>query len=92
MFEHKMYGPNEILDIIYPMSVRLHLPKIWNIETVFHVSLIEPFIKGNRNIGLNVVLNTGNLIENAHEYDLDKVIGSTDKDRRILYLGKTKGW
>jgi hypothetical protein len=90
--EHKMYGPYEILDIISPTAVRLHLPKTWKIHPVFHVSLIEPFVKGNRDVDLNAVLKTSDPIENATEYDVDKVMGSTEKDSRVLYLVKWKRW
>jgi hypothetical protein len=70
-----MYSPFEILDIISPMAVSLGLSKIWKINPVFHVSRIEPFVKGNRDIDLNAVLITSNPIENAPEYDIDKVMG-----------------
>jgi hypothetical protein len=55
-FKHKRYGLFEILDVISQMAVRLHLPKMWKIHTVFHVSLIESFVKGNRDVNLNAVL------------------------------------
>jgi hypothetical protein len=35
---------------------------------------------------------TSDPIENAPEYDVDKVMGSTEKDGKILYLVKWKGW
>jgi hypothetical protein len=81
--EHKMYGPYEILDSISPTAVRLRLPKMWKIHPVFHVSLIEPFVKGNRDVDLNAVLKTSDPIGNAAEYDVDKVMGSTETDRRV---------
>jgi hypothetical protein len=43
--KQNIYGPYDILDIISPMAVRLHLPMRSKIILVFHVSLIEPFIK-----------------------------------------------
>jgi hypothetical protein len=67
-------------------------PKRWKIHPVFHVSLIEPFVKGNRDVDLNAILKTSDPIENAPEYDVDKVIGSTEKDGKVLYLVKWKGW
>jgi hypothetical protein len=74
------------------MAVRLRLPKTWKIHPVFHVSLIEPFVKGNRDVDLNAILKSSNPIENTPEYEVDKVMGSTEKDRRVLYLVKWKGW
>jgi hypothetical protein len=90
--DHNMYGPFEILDIISPTAVLLHLPKTWKIHPFFHVSLIEPFVKGNRDVNLNAVLKTSDAIENAPEYDVDKVMGSTEKEGKVLYLVKWKGW
>jgi hypothetical protein len=90
--EHKMYRPFEILDIISPTAVRLCLPKTWKIHSVFHMSLIEPVIKGNRDVDLNAVLKTSDPIEKAPESDIDKVMGATEKDRRVFYLVKWKGW
>jgi hypothetical protein len=87
-----MYGPYEILDIISPTAVRLRLPKTWIIHPVFHLSRIEPFVKGNRDVDLNAVLKSSDPIENAPKYDVDKVMGSTETDRRVLYLVKWKGW
>jgi hypothetical protein len=89
--DHQMYGPFEILDIISPTAVHLRLPKTWKIHPVFHVSLIEPFVKGNRDVDLNAVLKTSDSIKNAPEYDIDKVMGSTKKDGKVLYLVKWKG-
>jgi hypothetical protein len=90
--EHKMYGPFEILDIFSPTAVRFPLPKTWKIHSVFHVSLIQPFVKGNRDVDLNAVLKTSDPIGNAPEYDIDKVMGAIDKGGKLLYLVKWKGW
>jgi hypothetical protein len=79
-----MYRPFEILDIISPMAVHLRVPKTWKIDPVFHVSFIEPFLKGNRDVDLIAVLKTSDYIENAPEYDVDKVMGSTEKDGKVL--------
>jgi hypothetical protein len=89
--KHKMYGSFEILDIISPTEVSLRLPKTWKIHPVFHVSLIEHFVKRNRNVDLHTVLTTSEPIANTPEYDVDKVIGSTEKDGKVLYLVKWKG-
>jgi hypothetical protein len=61
--DHKMYGPFEILDIISPTGVRLRVPKTWKIHPVFHVSLIELFVKGNRDVDLNAILKTSDPFE-----------------------------
>jgi hypothetical protein len=75
-----MYGLFEILDIISPTLVRLLLPKIWMIYPVCNGSLIEPCVKGNRDIDINAVLKISDPLENTPEHDIDKVMGSTEKD------------
>jgi hypothetical protein len=58
----------------------LRLPKIWKIHPIIHVSLIEPFVNGNPYFNLNTVLKTSDVIKITLKYDIDKVIGSRDKD------------
>jgi hypothetical protein len=89
---HNIFGLFEILDIISFTAVRLRLPTTWKIHPVFHVSLIEPFVKGNWDLDLNAILKTSDPIENAPEDDVDKVMRSTEKDWKVLYLVKSKGW
>jgi hypothetical protein len=56
------------------------------------MSLIEPFVKGNQDVDLNTILKTSESIKNAPDYDVDKVLGSTEKDGKVLYLVKWKSW
>jgi hypothetical protein len=48
--DHKLHGPFEVKDIISKNAVRLTLPRSWKIHNVFHVSLLEPFVQGNREV------------------------------------------
>jgi hypothetical protein len=90
--DHKLYGPFEILEVVSPTALRLRLPKTWKIHPVVHVSLIEPCIKGNRDVNVEDILKNTDPIENAPEYDVDKVMNSMEKDGKVLYLVKWKGW
>jgi hypothetical protein len=45
-----------------------------------------------RDVDLNAVLKTSDYIENCPEYDVDKVISSTENDGKVLYLVKWNGW
>jgi hypothetical protein len=89
--EYKIYRPFEILYLISPMAVCLSLLKMWTIHPIFPIFLIEPFVKGNRDFDINAILKTSNPIENAQEYDIDKVMGSKDNARKVLYRVKWKG-
>jgi hypothetical protein len=65
-------------------------PQTWKIHLAFHLSLIEPFVKGNRDVDLNTVLKPSDCIKHAPEYDIDKVLGLTEQDVKVLYLVKWK--
>jgi hypothetical protein len=81
--EHQMYGPFEICEFMSPRIGRLHLAKPWKIYPVFHVSLIEPCIKSNCDGDLNAILKTSDPIENAPDYDIEEVIGSTEQYGKV---------
>jgi hypothetical protein len=87
-----MYGPFKILNIISPMAVCLCLPKTWEVHPVFNISLIEPFVKGKWDVDLNTVLKTSDTIQKTPEYEIDQVMGSTEKDGNVFYLVKWEGW
>jgi hypothetical protein len=40
-------------------------------------------VKGHRDVDLNAIMKTSDPIENAPEYDIDKVMGSMEKDGKI---------
>jgi hypothetical protein len=67
------------------MAVRIQLPKTWKIHPVFHILLIEPFVKGNWDVDLNAVLKSVDPIEHAPEYVEGKVMSSTGNDGKVLY-------
>jgi hypothetical protein len=90
--ENKLYRLYIILHIIPLTAVRLHLPKRCTIHTVFHVSLLEPIVNDNRDIDSNAFLTTSDPSENTIESEVDQVMSSTFKDRRVLYLVTYKGY
>jgi len=62
----------------------------WKIHNVFHVSLLEPYRTSEYQVALDPsqILRKSDSIEQSEEYDVDKVLGSTKKRRRVLYLVK----
>jgi hypothetical protein len=48
--DHKLNGPFEIPEVIFVPAMHLNLPMKWKIHEVFHVSLLEPFIQGIREV------------------------------------------
>jgi hypothetical protein len=59
-------------------------------HNVFHVSLLEPYKADNLrgHVDPSKVLREADDIEQSEEYDVEEVMGSTKKGRRILYLVK----
>ena len=91
--DHKLHGPFRIEEVVSNTAIRLSLPKTWKIHKVFHVSLVEPFIQGNREINMDEVLKNSDPIETEEEYDVDDVMDSIEKKNgQVLYLVKWKGW
>jgi len=88
--DHKNHGPFQVETIISPLAVRLTLPRKWKIHPVFHVLLIEPFGTGRLQDQLDPakVLREADDIQQSEEYDVNEVMGSSKRGRRVLYLVK----
>jgi hypothetical protein len=86
--DHKNHGPFQVEKVVSPLAVKLTLPRKWKIHNVFHVSLLEPFRAGKQRtpVDPDKILREADDIENNKLYDVDEIMGSTQKDRRVLYL------
>jgi hypothetical protein len=90
--DHKLHGPFEITEVLSGTAVRLNLPAKWKIHKVFHVSLLEPFIQGNREVNLEKVLDAADPIEADDEYHVEEVISSMESRGKVTYLVKWGGF
>jgi len=92
--DHKNHGPFQIEKIIFPLAVRLMLPRKWKFHNVFHVSLLELYRTSEYRASPDPskVLHKADDIEQSEEYDMDKVMASIEhgwgNHQRILYLVK----
>jgi hypothetical protein len=87
--DHKNHGPFQVEQIISPLAVKLTLPRKWKIHNVFHVTLLEPYRTSTREAPDPAqILREADDIENSEEYDVDEVMASVKKSRRVLYLVK----
>jgi len=79
--DHKNHGPFQIEEIVFPLAVRLTLPRKWKIHNVFHVSLLEPYRTSEHRAppDPSMVLREADDIEQSEEYDVDEVISSTER-------------
>jgi len=88
--DHKNHRSFQVGKVISPLAVKLTLPRKWRIHDVFHISLLEPYRAGEMQVILDPVkvLWEEDNIENSKEYNVDEIIGSTKKERQVLYLVK----
>ena len=92
--DHKNHGPFQIEKIVSPLAMKLTLPRKWKIHNVFHVSLLEPYRTSEHRAppDPSKILREADDIEQSEEYDVDEVLGSTKKGRRVLYLVKWRDY
>ena len=86
--DHKNHCPFQIEKLVSPLAARLTLPRKWKIHNVFHVSLLEPYRTSEHRAppDPSKILREADDIEPSEEYDVDEVLGSIKRGRRILYL------
>jgi hypothetical protein len=90
--DHELHGPFEIAEIISKSAVCLNRPTKWKVHKVFHVSLLESFVQGNREMNLEKVLDTADPIQADDEYHVEEVMGSVQKKGKLIYLVKWRGF
>jgi hypothetical protein len=86
--DHKLHGLFEITELITDKAVRLNLPPKSKIHKVFHISLLEPFVQGSREMNPEKVLDAADPIEADEEYHVQQVMGILQKKGKVTYLVK----
>jgi hypothetical protein len=91
--DHKLQGPFQIEKVISPTAVKLTLPRRWRIHNVFHVSLVEPFRVGSRDAPDPLrILREADDIEGSEEFDVEEIMDSFIREKRVKYLTKWLGF
>src|SRR5258705_151126 len=91
--DHKYLGPFQIEKVISPMAARLTLPQIWKCHPTFHVSELEPFECGSRPPpDYTKTLRKMSDIEADEEYDVDTIMGSITRRKKVHYHVKWHGY
>ena len=91
--DYKKVGPFRIVDIINENALRLEIPPTWKIHNVFHVSLLEKFIKNpfpNRDQEPKNIPPV--IIHGSPEYEVDYIVASRKRRNRTEYLIHWKGY
>ena len=76
-----------------PINYRLELPAQWSIHPVFHIDLLTPYRETTTH-GANYQRPPPDLVDNAEEYEVEKILDSRlfGRRRRLQYLVKWKGY
>ena len=76
-----------------PINYHLELPTQWSIHPVFHIDLLTPY-RETITHGANYQCPPPDLVDNAEEYEVEKILDSWlfGRRQRLQYLVKWKGY
>jgi Chromo (CHRromatin Organisation MOdifier) domain len=77
--------------VISPYVYKLDLPPQWKIHNVFHASLLTPYSETAEH-GRNHTEPPPDLVNNHQEYEVEEILGSRRRYRKLQYLLKWKGY
>src|SRR3984957_696685 len=89
----RRHGPFPIVQVMSPVTYRLELPTQWSIHPVFHIDLLTPY-RETPTHGPNYSRPPPDLVDNAEEYEVEKILDSRKFGRgcKLQYLVKWKGY
>ena len=89
----RRHGPFKVVQVMSPINYRLELPTQWSIHPVFHIDLLMPYWETITH-GANYQRPPPDLVDNAEEYEVEKILDSRLFGRRwrLQYLVKWKGY
>ena len=89
----RRHGPFKVVQVMSPINYHLELPTQWSIHPVFHIDLLTPY-RETITHGANYQRPPPDLVDNAEEYEVEKVLDSRlfGRRRRLQYLVKWKGY
>ena len=89
----RRHGPFKVVQVMSPINYRLELPTQWSIHPVFHIDLLTPY-RETITHGANYQRPPPDLVDNAEEYEVEKILDSRlfGRRRRLQYLVKWKGY
>jgi Chromo (CHRromatin Organisation MOdifier) domain len=87
----KCEGPFEINEVLGPVTYQLKLLESWSIHTVFHATLLRPYIE-NKVYGNNYPRPIPQLLEGEEVYKVKMILRHRRRGRGYQYYMKWKGY
>ena len=89
----RRHGLFKVVQVMSPINYRLELPTQWSIHPVFHIDLLTPYQETITH-SANYQRPPPDLVDNAEEYEVEKILDSRLFGRRrwLQYLIKWKGY
>ena len=89
----RCHRPFKVIQVMSPVNYHLELPTQWSIHPVFHIDLLTPYCETIMH-GTNYQRPPPDLVDNAEEYEVKKILDSRLFSRRqqLQYLVKWKGY
>jgi Chromo (CHRromatin Organisation MOdifier) domain len=87
----KRFGPFRVIKVVSPYVYKLDLPPQWKIHNVFHASLLTPYSETAEH-GRNHTEPPPDLVDDYQEYEVEEILGSRRRYKKLQYLLKWKGY
>ena len=89
----RCHRPFKVIQVMSPVNYCLELPTQWSIHPVFHIDLLTPY-RETITHGASYQRPPPDLVDNAEEYKVEKILDSQLFGRRwqLQYLVKWKGY
>ena len=89
----RRHGPFKVVQVMSPINYHLELPTQWSIHPVFHIDLLTPYRETIMH-SANYQRPPPDLVDNAEEYEVEKILDSQlfGRRRHLQYLVKWKGY
>ena len=91
-FSPRFVGPFRVIQVISPVTYKLELPPTLRVHSVFHVSLLKPYHQSATFPQRNPPPPPPVSIDDHEEFEVERILDSRTRYRRIEYLVKWKGY
>ena len=86
----KQEGPFTITEVLGPVTYKLQLPKTWQIQNVFHATLLHPYKESVH--GGNFAKPPPELVEGEEVYEVETILNHRKQGWGYQYFVKWPGY